>query len=237
MLRNEGAQHARQPRVELISLDNLKMVFVLHGSDVSMANALRRIMISEVPTLAIDLVRMDENTSVHQDEFIAHRLGLLPIDSRNIRNFKFSSECNCAEACSNCSVNYTLDVQSTSPKAHNVTHLDLVPHGSNVPMPVPRLQDIKIPLGVTQAMANRNKRPADAPCSLPSAFTETYCAITIAKLALNQKIKAQCLAVKGIGKLHAKWNPCATAVFQHEPIITIDQNEQRNYSLSLKKEL
>ncbi len=44
-----------------------------------MANALRRILISEVPTLAIEFVEFHENTTVLQDEYIAHRLGLIPL--------------------------------------------------------------------------------------------------------------------------------------------------------------
>lgn len=49
------------------------------GVDASVANALRRIMISEVPTMAIENVYIYNNTSVMHDEILAHRLGLIPI--------------------------------------------------------------------------------------------------------------------------------------------------------------
>jgi DNA-directed RNA polymerase alpha subunit len=55
------------------------MEFDLIGVDASIANAFRRILIAEVPTMAIETVYVFNNTSVIQDEVLSHRLGLIPI--------------------------------------------------------------------------------------------------------------------------------------------------------------
>ena len=59
----------------------------------SFANALRRVIISEVPTLAIEDVNILQNNSVVYDEMLALRLGLIPIkadpeDYWNKKDFK-----------------------------------------------------------------------------------------------------------------------------------------------------
>ena len=56
-----------------------ELVFSLAGVDVSFANALRRIMISEVATMAIEIIYLDQNTSICHDEVLAHRIGLIPL--------------------------------------------------------------------------------------------------------------------------------------------------------------
>jgi DNA-directed RNA polymerase I and III subunit RPAC1 len=55
------------------------MVVDIQGIDSAMANAIRRILIAEVPTMAIERVDLWQNTSVLPDEVLAHRLGLIPI--------------------------------------------------------------------------------------------------------------------------------------------------------------
>ncbi|NPA22231.1 MAG: DNA-directed RNA polymerase subunit D [Candidatus Micrarchaeota archaeon] len=52
--------------------------FVLEG-DVKVANALRRYLIGGVPVYAIDKVIFYENESSFFNEYIAHRLGMIPI--------------------------------------------------------------------------------------------------------------------------------------------------------------
>lgn len=71
--------HQRFPRVQMLHISPHEIKFVLSDTDTSVANTLRRIMIAEVPTLAIDLVEFHENSTVLNDEYIAHRLGLIPI--------------------------------------------------------------------------------------------------------------------------------------------------------------
>ncbi len=52
--------------------------FVLEG-DIKLANTLRRYLIGGVPTYAIDKVVFYQNTSSFFNEYIAHRLGMIPV--------------------------------------------------------------------------------------------------------------------------------------------------------------
>jgi DNA-directed RNA polymerase subunit D len=65
-------------------------------SDVSVANALRRTMISKVGTIAINTVSIIENDSILNDEIIAHRIGQIPIKRTNDETrFRISLETEC----------------------------------------------------------------------------------------------------------------------------------------------
>jgi DNA-directed RNA polymerase II subunit RPB3 len=81
------------PKIEVTEIQEDCIKFTLSDTDLSVANALRRILLSEVPTFAIDVVFYESNTSVLCDEFIAHRLGLIPLQSSNYSQYKFSRVC------------------------------------------------------------------------------------------------------------------------------------------------
>jgi DNA-directed RNA polymerase I and III subunit RPAC1 len=56
-----------------------RLVFDLVDSPTSYANALRRTLLVDLPSMAIDFVSIDKNTGVMPDEVLAHRLGLIPL--------------------------------------------------------------------------------------------------------------------------------------------------------------
>lgn len=56
-----------------------KVSFNFHTSKFQYANLLRQILLSSIPTYAIDSVEFLNNTSMFSDEVIAHRIGLIPI--------------------------------------------------------------------------------------------------------------------------------------------------------------
>lgn len=67
----------------------------ISGIDAPVANAIRRALIDNVPTMAIDKVVMYQNTSVINDEILCHRLGLIPVianpDDFNFKDSKLIS--------------------------------------------------------------------------------------------------------------------------------------------------
>ena len=78
----------------------------------SIMNAFRRIMNADVPTLAIDSIQPDcESTGVLHDEFLAHRCGLIPLGSEKVDQYKCIEECECESGCQKCTIILELDVK------------------------------------------------------------------------------------------------------------------------------
>jgi len=111
-----------------------EIVFDLIGAEPPLANALRRIMIAEIPTIAIERVTMWQNTSIIPDENLAHRVGLIPlkVDPRKLEDHQSGTDYT-----ENDSLDFKLHVKCT-PKTKDVPRFitsaqqenELLEHGS-----------------------------------------------------------------------------------------------------------
>ncbi|WP_048149393.1 DNA-directed RNA polymerase subunit D [Palaeococcus ferrophilus] len=66
-------------KIEILEKREDAIRFIVEGVEVAFANALRRTILGDVPTFAVDEVEFYENNSALFDEIIAHRLGLIPL--------------------------------------------------------------------------------------------------------------------------------------------------------------
>ncbi|KAJ8499189.1 hypothetical protein OPV22_009741 [Ensete ventricosum] len=210
--------YQRYPRVRIREMKDDYLKFELRDTDASMANALRRVMLAEVPTIAIDLVEIEANSSVLNDEFIAHRLGLIPLTSDDAMSMRFSRDCDACDGdgqCEFCSVEFFLSVRCDSDQTLDVTSADL--QSTN-----PRVCPVDV-------AANALSSAADGYDSAEQK------GIIIVKLRRGQELRLRAIARKGIGKDHAKWSPAATVTFMYEPQIHINEDLMETLTLEEKR--
>ncbi|XP_053160164.1 DNA-directed RNA polymerases I and III subunit RPAC1 isoform X1 [Hemicordylus capensis] len=204
-------------RVDVVHMDESTIEFDMVGIDAAIANAFRRILLAEVPTMAVEKVFVYNNTSIVQDEILAHRLGLIPIRA-DPRLFEYKSEEDeCDEINTlqfqlkiKCSKNPHAGKESSDPNElfinHKVysKHMEWVPLGSQ----------------------------AD---NLDASFRPVHDDILLAQLRPGQEIDVLMHCVKGIGKDHAKFSPVATASYRLLPEITLLQPIEGEAAERLKK--
>ena len=95
------------------SKDGKKISFVVSNTTPAMANLIRKVIIEEVPTMAIDEVEFKKNSSVLYDEIVAHRLGLVPLTT-DLKSYMIPDECKCnGEGCNRCQLLLTLSSKKT----------------------------------------------------------------------------------------------------------------------------
>ncbi|MDD2438976.1 MAG: DNA-directed RNA polymerase subunit D [Methanosarcinaceae archaeon] len=129
--------------VDILELSDRSAKFVLSNARTAFANSVRRAMIADVPTLAIEYVNIYDNTSILYDEQLALRLSLIPLVT-DIESYVPQADCpTCkdkAEAergCPLCEVSLSLsaegpcvvhsgDMISSDPK--------VMPADSNIPV-------------------------------------------------------------------------------------------------------
>lgn len=95
-------------KIKTLPKSDTELCFILSGINHIYANTLRRIMLVEVPTLAIEEVTFIKNDSALYDEIIAHRLGLLPLVS-DLKTYEPKETCSCkGKGCVKCTLTFSL---------------------------------------------------------------------------------------------------------------------------------
>ncbi|MFX0097056.1 MAG: DNA-directed RNA polymerase subunit D [Candidatus Hodarchaeota archaeon] len=100
-------------KIRILEKDDNHIQFYVEGIDSAFANSLRRIMVSEVPSMTIDDVMIVENTSPLFDEVLVHRLGLIPLVT-DLDSYLLPNACSCnGSGCAQCQVILTINKEAT----------------------------------------------------------------------------------------------------------------------------
>ncbi|TFY79125.1 hypothetical protein EWM64_g4886 [Hericium alpestre] len=194
-------------QVKVQRLSNRSIEFDLVGVDASIANAVRRILIAEVPSIAIEYVYVWNNTSVMADEVFAQRLGMLPLNvdpalidmkegpqeqatDRNTIVFRLAVTCERNKSAPRDATEDSVRFINSEVRAG---HLKWDPQGEQAAVLAP----LKEP-----APTNPN--------------------IVLMKLRPGQEIEMEMHAIKGVGKDHAKFSPVATASYRLLPHVILN---------------
>jgi len=100
--------------IQILEKSDEFMRFIVNGVNAPFANALRRIILTEVPAMAIDEIVVLENSSILNDEFLGHRIGFIPLKT-DLDSYNLPEECKCESefGCSVCRSSLTLDIEAT----------------------------------------------------------------------------------------------------------------------------
>jgi len=191
--------------IEPKKFDNpYELEFDMIGVDASIANSFRRILLAELPTMAIEKVHIYNNTSIIQDEVLAHRIGLIPLKADS-RLFKYKPPTDQSdEGTEEDTLKFELKI-----KCKKDAHAKKDAKDAYINSKVLTSHMKWIPQG-EQA----------------SKFTEKdvgpiHDDILIAKMRPGQELELELFAVKGLGKDHAKFSPVATAFYKLMPEIIL----------------
>lgn len=180
--------------------------FDLVGVDPPIVNAFRRILIAEVPTVAISQATISMNTGVLHDENLAHRLGLIP--------FKFDPD--------------LLDWHAAEREFDQANSLKfklrvICPQGTER-VSVYSKDLIWVPWSEAQREELKGREPKPVVDD-----------ILITHLKPGQEIDCECILEKGVGKSHAKWSPVSTAFYRLLPEIRFTKPIEGDDAMLLKE--
>ncbi|MEM2069718.1 MAG: DNA-directed RNA polymerase subunit D [Nitrososphaerota archaeon] len=133
-------------KLNIVEEDEKSIKVELEGLPLAVANTLRRFVINEVPTMAIEEILIIENTSAMPNEVLAHRLSLIPFIS-DIDRYVAPEECDCGSklGCEKCVVRYVVRAEAVDEPV-TVYSKDIIPEDPSITVkPVsPKIPIVKL---------------------------------------------------------------------------------------------
>ncbi|KAJ1985237.1 DNA-directed RNA polymerase core subunit rpc40 [Dimargaris cristalligena] len=195
-----------------------EMEFDLVGLDASLSNAFRRILLADVPTMAIEKVFMHYNTGVVQDEVLSQRLGLIPINADPTKFVSKSADDPLTELNT---IVFKLDVECTHNKEAAKDETD----------PNKLYKNSSVYSGHLKWVPQHGQAETFADRPIKPVLDD----ILLAKLRPGQRITCELHCEKSSGRDHAKYSPVATASYRLLPVIDIKQEITGDMALKLQK--
>ena len=172
-----------------------RMKVELKGASLALVNAVRRSMLTEVPTIAIDSVAISRNDSTTLDAEIAHRLGLMPL--------KYAAESPFGRAGDGVGIASWIERDACS------SDLNIA------------AQRVSASLRVEAVRERRVVRASDVifepPCVLPVRPDSV-----VALLRPGEGLRLEGTLLWGIGRWHSKWNPTVAAAARRAAPIALE---------------
>ncbi|XP_055347116.1 DNA-directed RNA polymerases I and III subunit RPAC1-like [Paramacrobiotus metropolitanus] len=186
--------------VQSITEEGMQMEFDLIGTVPSIANAVRRVLLVEIPSMAPETVLLEQNNTAMQDEVLGHRIGLIPFRA-DPRKFKFRELKSRSDH-----PDYALifGLKVTAPKQP----LDTDKRFISTKVYSKDFFWIRDSLLHDPSESDEHRRPV-------------HDDILINVLRPNQEMDLKIHVVKGIGKDHIKFSPVSLASYRHLPVIKL----------------
>lgn len=204
-----------QAKFEIVSLDSEEIVFDFHGYSFPFANALRRIILSEVPTMAIEKIHLYQNTSVMHDEFLGHRLGLIPIKA-DPDKFDWVNPNQVTDVKKEAEIVYggeeednAVEDEKTRDSLYNENNSIILM--LNVQNPSTSKENLHVYTSHLEWQRQGNQGVTFASEPIKPVHGD----ILITKLAPSQHVEAKLYCIKGIGKDHAKYSPVSACYYKY----------------------
>ena len=191
-------------KIEILESSPRRLVLYIEGFPLEYVSALRRISLSEVPTMAIEWVNIYRNDSAMFNEVLAHRLGLLVLRSEEaLERYKEPEECRADLEC---------DVDDETCIDGFITR--------NSECFVRMILNVTHPENMEET---RIVRAVDIESEDPDVYP-VHKMTEITHLTPGQSLEVEMFARLGRGKEHAKFIP-GLAILKYVPVITYDSSK------------